>query len=137
MWHLFRQPELAKPRLPKAAMAAETRRRVVGIASYALAAVVGCLVSPAIAVCIFILVVGFYAWTSQGVFIFGRASARSGLGACASTTRTGNERFAGWTFTPREGWWAVFCRIADRVSGIGWAIIRFESKDRSVASKDR
>jgi uncharacterized membrane protein len=71
-WHVFRDSELAKPQMPKAARAPEAFRPIVGILLYVLAALIGWWVSPAIAACIFMLVAGFYAWTSRGVFILGR-----------------------------------------------------------------
>lgn len=72
LWHLFRHAELAKSYMPRAALAAEMFRPIGGILLYVFAAFVGWFVHPAIAVCIFVLVVGFYAWTSRGVFILGR-----------------------------------------------------------------
>lgn len=72
LWHLCRHSELAKPHLSEAALAAEMLRPIVGILLYGIAAIVGWLTYPTIAVCIFVLVVGFYAMTSRGVFILGR-----------------------------------------------------------------
>jgi uncharacterized membrane protein len=66
-WHLYHHPELAKPQLPKAMLAVEVYRPIVGILLYVLAALLGWFIHPVIAVCIFILVVGYYAWTSQGL----------------------------------------------------------------------
>lgn len=76
LWHLLRHCELAKPHLSEAVLAVEMFRPVVGILLYIIAAAVGWFIRPAIAACIFILVVGFYAWTSRGVFALGRAIAR-------------------------------------------------------------
>lgn len=73
-WYLLRHAELSKAQLPKAALASEMARPIVGILLYALAAILGWFVHPAIAIGIFVLVVGFYAWTSQGVFVLGRSS---------------------------------------------------------------
>lgn len=75
-WYLFRHPELAKPHMPEAALEADMFRPIVGILLYTLAAVIGWFVYPTIAVCMFMLVVGFYAWTSRGVFILGRSRSR-------------------------------------------------------------
>lgn len=72
LWHLSRHPELAKPEMPEAALAAEIFRPIVGMLLYGIAVAVGWFVSPTLAVCIFMLVVAFYAWTSRGVFRFGR-----------------------------------------------------------------
>jgi uncharacterized membrane protein len=72
LWHLFRHTELAKPEVAKAALAVELSRPIVGILLYALAAMVGCFISSAIAVCIFMLVVAFYAWSSRGLFSVAR-----------------------------------------------------------------
>lgn len=72
-WHLFRHPELTKPQLPKAMLATEMYRPIVGILLYGLAGLLGWFMHPAVAVCIFVAVVGYYAWTSQGLRS-GRAS---------------------------------------------------------------
>ena len=76
LWYLFRHHELAKSHMPQAALAAEMFRPIVGIILYVLAAAIGWFVDPAIAACIFMLVVGYYAWTSRGVFVLGRAGRR-------------------------------------------------------------
>lgn len=67
LWHLFGHTELAKPQMPRAALAVEVTRPIVGIILYAVAAVVGWFFSPTIAVFIFMLVVAFYAWSSRGI----------------------------------------------------------------------
>lgn len=67
-WHMFRHPELAKPQFSRATLAAELYRPIVGILLYALAAFLGWLIQPVLAIGIFILVVGYYAWTSQGLY---------------------------------------------------------------------
>lgn len=72
LWHLVHHPELAKPQMPKAAMAVEVARPIAGLVSYAIAAIVGWFYSPTIAVIIFMLVVAFHAWGSRGIFSLGR-----------------------------------------------------------------
>jgi hypothetical protein len=72
LWHLFRHAELAKPQMPRAALAVEVTRPIVGNILYAVAAIVGWFYSPTIAVLIFMLVVAFYAWSSRGIFSLGR-----------------------------------------------------------------
>lgn len=75
-WYLLRHAELSKPHLPQAGLASEMARPIVGILFYALGAVLGWFVHPLIGVGIFVVVVGFYAWTSQGAFVLGRARRR-------------------------------------------------------------
>jgi uncharacterized membrane protein len=65
--HLRRHPELVKPHLPAAIFALQVLRPAVGILLYVVAAALGWFVHPVLAVGIFILVVGYYAWTSQGI----------------------------------------------------------------------
>ena len=65
--HLYRHPELMKPHLPPTTFAAQVLRPVIGIFLYAVAAVLGWFVHPFIAIGIFIFIVGYYAWTSQGI----------------------------------------------------------------------
>jgi len=65
--HLYRHPELMKPDLPATFFASQILRPVVGILLYVVAAVLGWFVHPLLAVAIFILIVGYYAWTSQGI----------------------------------------------------------------------
>ncbi|PZP54097.1 MAG: DUF1211 domain-containing protein [Agrobacterium fabrum] len=72
LWHLFRHAELAKPEMPRAALAVEVTRPLVGIAMYVVAALVGWFGNPTVAVIIFMLVVAFYAWSSRGIFSLGR-----------------------------------------------------------------
>lgn len=65
--HCYRHPELAKPNLPKSLLATEVFRPIVGMLLYVAAASVGWFYSPSVAVLIFMFIVGYYAWTSQGL----------------------------------------------------------------------
>ncbi len=65
--HLYRHPELVKPDLPTTTFASQVLRPVIGMLLYIVAAALGWFVHPLIAVGIFMLVVGYYAWTSQGI----------------------------------------------------------------------
>jgi uncharacterized membrane protein len=64
--YLYRHPELIKPHLPTTIFASQVLRPAVGIMPYIVAAALGWFVHPLVAVGIFIFVVGYYAWTSQG-----------------------------------------------------------------------
>jgi len=64
--YLSRHPELVKPQLPTTIFASQVLRPAVGILLYIVAAALGWFVHPLVAVGIFIFVVGYYAWTSQG-----------------------------------------------------------------------
>jgi uncharacterized membrane protein len=65
--HLGRHPEFVKPDLPADIFALQVLRPVIGIMLYIMAALLGWFVHPLLAVGIFMLVVGYYAWTSQGI----------------------------------------------------------------------
>jgi uncharacterized membrane protein len=65
--HLSRNPQLVKPGVPAGLFATQTIRPIGGMIAYALAAVLGWFIHPAIAVAIFIFVVAYFAITSQGV----------------------------------------------------------------------
>jgi uncharacterized membrane protein len=65
--HLHRHPELLKPHLPETIFASDVRRPIIGMLLYIVAAAFGWFVHPLLAVGIFIFVVGYYAWTSQGM----------------------------------------------------------------------
>jgi uncharacterized membrane protein len=71
-WHLHRHPELLKPNLPSTIFASQVLRPAIGIALYCIAALLGWLIQPVLAVGIFVFVVGYYAWTSQGIVITGK-----------------------------------------------------------------
>jgi hypothetical protein len=63
--HLRRHPELVKPHLPSAIFALQMLQAAIGILLDKVAAAFGWFVQPVLAVGIFMLVVGYYAWTSQ------------------------------------------------------------------------
>jgi uncharacterized membrane protein len=65
--HLCRHPELVKPHLPSTIFASQVLRPIAGILLYSVAAALGWLVRPVLAVGLFIVIVGYYAWTSQGI----------------------------------------------------------------------
>ena len=67
--HLCRYPDLLRPHLPPTTFASEVLRPTVGIILYAAAVGLGWFVHPVLAVGIFIFVVGYYAWTSQGIHV--------------------------------------------------------------------
>lgn len=64
--HLHYHPELIKPDLPETIFASQILRPIIGILLYIAAALLGWWVHPFLAAGIFIFVVGYYAWTSQG-----------------------------------------------------------------------
>ena len=67
--HLCRYPDLLRPHLPPTTFASEVLRPTIGITLYAVAVGLGWFVHPVLAVGIFIFVVGYYAWTSQGIHV--------------------------------------------------------------------
>jgi len=147
LWHLFRHNELAKPQLPRAALAVEVTRPIVGIILYAVAAVVGWFYSPTIAVLIFTLVVAFYAWSSRRIFSLSAARSRQDWPDATKSDVTRQRGSSGPLFSfsdPRPNSCVSPLPVPGRCTsphcvraGIGWALFRFESKDRSVSSADR
>ncbi|MEI9850294.1 MAG: TMEM175 family protein [Sphingomonas sp.] len=81
--HLCRHPELLKPDLPPTTFNAQIQRPAVAILFYLAAVTLGWLVHPAIAAAIFILVVAYHAWTSQGVHA-DRGTIEAGIGGRAN-----------------------------------------------------
>jgi uncharacterized membrane protein len=65
--HLGRHPDLAKPDTPSGHFGAQIVRPGLGVLLYAAAGLAGWFVHPTFAVAIFVFMVGYYAWTSQGV----------------------------------------------------------------------
>jgi hypothetical protein len=65
--HLYRHPELVKPDLPASFFASQIIRPAIGIILYIVATALGWFARPLLAVAIFMLIVGYYAWTSQGI----------------------------------------------------------------------
>jgi hypothetical protein len=65
--HLYHHAELVKPHLPPTIFASQVLRPTIGILLYIVAAALGWFVHPLLAVAVFIFVVGYYAWTSQGI----------------------------------------------------------------------
>ncbi len=65
--HLHRHPQLAKPDAPQGLFGPQLVRPAVGVLLYLAAGLIGWFVQPIAAVAIFIFMVAYYAWTSQGV----------------------------------------------------------------------
>jgi uncharacterized membrane protein len=66
-YHIHCNPKLVKESVPPGTFAVQLRRPVFGILFYIIAAILGWFVHPIAAVIIFISVVAYYAWTSQGI----------------------------------------------------------------------
>jgi uncharacterized membrane protein len=65
--YLRRHPELLRAPESAALFAAQRVRPVVGVTSFASAAALGWFVHPLLAIAIFVLMLGYHAWTSEGV----------------------------------------------------------------------
>ena len=65
--HLHRHPELVRPNVPSGSFAVQLIRPTLGVLLYVFAGLVGWFVHPAAAIAIFVFMVAYYAWTSQGV----------------------------------------------------------------------
>ena len=66
-YHIHCNPKLVKESVPAGTFAVQLRRPVLGILFYIIAAILGWFVHPIAAIIIFISVVAYYAWTSQGI----------------------------------------------------------------------
>ena len=66
-YHIHCNPKLLKESVSRGTFAVQLRRPVLGILFYIIAAILGWFVHPIAAVVIFISVVAYYAWTSQGI----------------------------------------------------------------------
>jgi hypothetical protein len=66
-YHIDCNPKLVKESVPARTFAVQLRRPVLGLLFYIIAAILGWFVHPIAAVFIFIFVVAYYAWTSQGI----------------------------------------------------------------------
>jgi len=65
--YLDRHPELANHDVPPGAFAEQANRPVVGVLLYALAALLGWFVNPLLAIALFVVMVVYHAWTSEGI----------------------------------------------------------------------
>jgi uncharacterized membrane protein len=65
--HLARHPDLLRPELPATTFASQVLRPAIGIMLYIAATALGWFVHPLLAIGIFVFIVGYYAWTSQGI----------------------------------------------------------------------
>jgi len=66
-YHIHCNPKLVKESVSRGTFAVQLRCPVLGILFYIIAAILGWFVHPIAAVIIFISVVAYYAWTSQGI----------------------------------------------------------------------
>ena len=65
--HLHLRPDLLKAGVPAGLFAPQIVRPAVGVLLYLAGGLIGWFVHPVAAVAIFVFMVGYYAWTSQGV----------------------------------------------------------------------
>jgi len=65
--YLARHPELLRPGVGQATIAAQVRRPVVGVISYGLAALTGWFIHPLCAIALFVFMVAYHAATCEGV----------------------------------------------------------------------
>ena len=65
--YLNRHPELVDPQLPTGIFAQQFIRPIVGVALYALAALLGWWIDPMAGIAIFAAMIVYHAWTSEGV----------------------------------------------------------------------
>jgi uncharacterized membrane protein len=88
--HLGRHPELLERAEDRPLLLAQRSRPLVGIASYAAAAVLGWFVSPIIALALFVWMIVYHAITSQGLHANPLARALTPGRARATVTRLGD-----------------------------------------------
>ncbi|TYK57894.1 TMEM175 family protein [Pseudomonas synxantha] len=65
--YLHRHPELVKPHVPAGMFAAQVSRPIVGVLLYVFSGLIGWFVHPLAAIAVFIFMVVYHAWTSQGL----------------------------------------------------------------------
>ena len=65
--YLHRNPQLSKQDVPPGMFAKQIERPLIGLFLYVLAALLGWFLHPLLAVVIFVIIVLYYAWTSQGI----------------------------------------------------------------------
>ena len=65
--YLNRHRELMKPNVADDFFAPQVKRPAIGIVLYVVGAAMGWFLQPLIGVAVFILIIVYYAWTSQGI----------------------------------------------------------------------